>query len=136
MKKMSERAKQVIGEIAIVATLLGLMVVCLGVKLYYDYQTEQQETFDKIDRNNAVAILSEQRGMIYEIKYLSHSGVSQNILLRELKRLSSLSYSSNSYLKEVVLFPPNTSNVEDICEELISQIDDYIRAIEYGAKGE
>lgn len=149
---MSERVKEIIIPLAICVAIAG---VFLGAKSYIDYMDQKnfehmkeayeeslEESIDYVERITAFSTLTELKGMIREISFLSHKGVSQEILRKELENLCSLSYSSNEYLKEVVLVPPNTSDVEDICRDIVSQIDDHIHKIEieieveYGKKDE
>lgn len=84
----------------------------------------------------AIKQLSELRGMILEVEALSHEDIPNGILLNTLYDIVTPKHFTNPYLKDFVFVIPSTSNVRELCEEFISQIDDQIHTIEYGAKGE
>lgn len=98
--------------------------------------TELEEAFDSAKRSSAVDILNQRKGQIEEIHVLDYKGVPRDILREELQRLCLFDYFTNPYLKDIVLYEPETSDIGDICEEIISQIDDHIHRIKYGKKDE
>ena len=123
----------------------GIIVLCLalflGVKAIDNYNAQKIEDrltqiFDEVDQDMAINQLSEIRGMIIEVKALSHEDIPQGVLFDELDRIISSDYFTNKYLDNFVFDIPNTSDVGELCEEFISQIDDQIYIIKYGAKGE
>lgn len=125
--------------------ILGIIVLCLalflGVKAIDNYNAQKIEDrltqiFDEVDQDMAINQLSEIRGMIIEVKALSHEDIPQGVLFDELDRIISSDYFTNKYLDNFVFDIPNTSDVGELCEEFISQIDDQIYIIKYGAKGE
>lgn len=97
------------------------------------FHNQLVEVFDNVDRDMAVKQLSELKGMILEIKFLSYKNIPKDVLLYELNRnVFSLNHSSNQYLKDFTFVIPNTSDLREACEDFISQIDDQIHFIEYG----
>lgn len=125
--------------------ILGIIVLYLalffGVKAMNNYNAQKIEDrltqiFDEVDQDMAINQLSEIRGMIIEVKSLSHEDIPQGVLFDELDRIISSDYFTNKYLDNFVFDIPNTSDVGELCEEFISQIDDQIYIIKYGAKGE
>ena len=125
--------------------ILGIIVLCLalflGVKAIDNYNAQKIEDrltqiFDEVDQDMAINQLSEIIGMIIEVKALSHEDIPQGVLFDELDRIISSDYFTNKYLDNFVFDIPNTSDVGELCEEFISQIDDQIYIIKYGAKGE
>lgn len=136
--KTNKRTTLVVGIIVMAVLYLGLFV---GLKVIGDYNAQkivnQLETvFDEVDQDMAIKQLSELRGMILEVSALSHEDISQSVLLDELESITSSRHFTNKYLEDFAFDIPSTSNVRELCEEFISQIDDQIHTIEYGAKGE
>jgi len=128
-------------KVCIAVTVLYVVATIIGVKAlnyYNDKRIHEQytETSDSIDQDRAIKQLSELRGMILEVKALSHEDIPQSVLLDELKSITSSNHFTNKYLDDFAFDIPSTSNVGELCEEFISQIDDQIHTIEYGAKGE
>lgn len=137
--KMSKRSSVAVGLVAVVVILLALPAGLIAVGNYNAKKISDQlvETFDNYDRNMAIQELSELRGMILEIESLSHEDISQSILLDELEGIATHhQHFTNQYLKDFTFLILSTSNVEDLCEEFILQIDHQIHSIEYGAEGE
>ena len=127
------------------AIVIGLLAygVVLGLVLtaivrYNSNQTKQEleEVFDEVDKNMAIGQLRELRGMILEVESLSHEDIPQGLLLDELESITTSNHFTNKYLDDFVFDIPSTSNVGELCHEFISQIDDQIHTIKYGAKGE
>jgi hypothetical protein len=136
--KTNKRTTLVVRGIVIAILYLGLFI---SLKAIADYNaqkiTNQLETgFDQVDQDMAIKQLSELRGMILEVKALSHKDIPQGILLDELEGITSSKHFANKYLDDFAFNVPSTSNLGELCEELISQIDDQIHNIEYGTKGE
>ncbi len=136
--KMSKRSSIILGVIAIIVIYVGLFV---GIKVVIKHNSQKiynqiTEVFDNVDRDMAIKQLSELRGMILELESLKHEDISQNILLNELEEITAQKHFTNPYLKDFVFIIPSTSNVGELCEELISQIDNQIHTIEFDAKGE
>lgn len=100
--------------------------------------TNQLETvFDEVDQDMAIKQLIKFTGMILEVEALSsHNDIPQGVLLDALESITSSKHFTNEYLEDFAFDIPNTSNVGELCEKFISQIDDYIHTIEYGTKGE
>lgn len=137
--KTNKRTTLVVGIIVIAILYLGLFV---GLKAIGDYNaqkiTNRLETavFDEVNQNMAIKQLSELRGMILEVETLSHEDIPQGILLNALYDIATTKHFTNPYLKDFAFVIPSTSDVGELCEEFISQIDDQIHTIEYGVKGE
>ena len=128
-------------KVCMAVAVLYVVVAIIGVKALNYYNAKQiheqlTEVFDSVDQDMAIKQLSELRGMILEVKALSHEDIPQSVLLEELESITSSKHFTNKYLDDFAFNIPNTSNVGELCEEFISQIDDQIHTIEYGAKGE
>ena len=124
-------------KVCIAVAVLYVVAAIIGVKALNYYNAKQlTEVFDSVDQDIAIKQLSELRGMILEVKALSHEDIPQSVLLDELESITSSNHFTNKYLDDFAFDIPSTSNVGELCEEFISQIDDQIHTIEYGAKGE
>ena len=128
-------------KVCIAVAVLYVVAAIIGVKALNYYNAKQiheqlTEVFDSVDQDMAIKQLSELRGMILEVKALSHEDIPQGVLLDELESITSSNHFTNKYLDDFAFDIPSTSNVGELCEEFISQIDDQIHTIEYGAKGE
>ena len=128
-------------KVCIAVAVLYVVAAIIGVKALNYYNAKQiheqrTEVFDSVDQDMAIKQLSELRGMILEVKALSHEDIPQSVLLDELESITSSNHFTNKYLDDFAFDIPSTSNVGELCEEFISQIDDQIHTIEYGAKGE
>ena len=136
--KTNKRTTLVVGIIVMAVLYLGLFV---GLKVIGDYNAQKivnrlETVFDEVDQDMAIKQLSELRGMILEVEALSHEEIPQSVLLDELESITSSNHFTNKYLDDFAFDIPSTSNVGELCEEFISQIDDQIHAIEYGTRGE
>ena len=136
--KTNKRTTLVVGMVVIAVLYLGLFV---GLKAIGDYNAQQisdniARVFDEVDQDMAIRQLSELRGMILEVEALSHEDIPQGLLLDELESITTSKHFVNKYLTDFAFDIPNTSKVGELCDEFISQIDDQIHTIEYGAKGE
>lgn len=128
-------------KVCIAVAVLYVVAAIIGAKALNYYNAKQiheqlTEVFDSVDQDMAIKQLSELRGMILEVKALSHEDIPQGVLLDELESITSSNHFTNKYLDDFAFDIPSTSNVGELCEEFISQIDDQIHNIEYGAKGE
>ena len=128
-------------KVCIAVAVLYVVAAIIGVKALNYYNAKQiheqlTEVFDSVDQDMAIKQLSELRGMILEVKALSHEDIPQSVLLDVLESITSSNHFTNKYLDDFAFDIPSTSNVGELCEEFISQIDDQIHTIEYGAKGE
>ena len=135
--KTNKRTALVVGIVVNIVLCLAMIV---GIKVYADYVGQQTynrltASFDKIDQDMAIRELTELRGMILEVEDLSFKDIPQNVLLDELESITSSEHYTNKYLEDFTFKIPNTSNVQELCGELISQIDKQIDAIK-GAEGE
>ena len=128
-------------KVCIAVAVLYVVAAIIGVKALNYYNAKQiheqlTEVFDSVDQDMAIKQLSELRGMILEVKALSHEDIPQSVLLDELESITSSNHFTNKYLDDFAFDIPSTSNVGELCEEFVSQIDNQIHTIEYGAKGE
>ena len=128
-------------KVCMAVAVLYVVVAIIGVKALNYYNAKQiheqlTEVFDSVDQDMAIKQLSELRGMILEVKALSHEDIPQSVLLEELESITSSKHFTNKYLDDFAFNIPSTSNVGELCEEFISQIDDQIHTIACGAKGE
>jgi len=136
--KTNKRTTLVVGIVVIAVLYLGMFV---GLKAIGNYNAQKisdnlTRVFDEVDQDMAIKQLSELRGMILEVKSLSHKDIPQGVLLDELESITISKHFTNIYLDDFAFDIPSTSNVGELCDEFISQIDDQIHTIEYGAKGE
>ena len=121
----------------ILKLLLCIVVAFLTSMAFASYsQKKLEKAFDESDKNIAIEYLSERKGMILEVEFLSYRNIPNNVLLDELEVITSSSNYTNKYLDDFAFDILNTSDVGEICEKLILQIDDQIYTIKYGAKGE
>jgi len=112
----------IIGIVTLVV-VLGLMV---GTHIYNK----------EMDQNYAIKTLSELRGRVNEISYIDISLYAQTeemqeLLMNHLERISIYSGDmTNPYLRgfEITV---TTSSVQNICDEIISQIDNQIYKIRF-----
>ena len=133
---MKKRTSALIIALLVQGVSIGL-VVTIAVS-YNSNQTkkELERVFNEADQEIAIKQLSELRGRILEVKALSYEDIPKSVLLDELESITSSNYYTNEYWEDFAFDIPNTSNVGELCEEFISQIDNQIHTIEYGAKGE
>ena len=136
--KTNKRTTLVVDMAIIVMLCCGLIV---GFKIIRDYNAQKisdnlEKAFDEVDRKIAIKQLSELRGMILEVEILSHEDIPQGLLLNELERITASKHFTGKYLEDFAFDSSNSSTIGDICDEFISQIDDQIYTIEFGAKGE
>ncbi len=130
--KMNRRTTLVVVMIVIAIFYCGLFV---GLKAIGDYNAQKitnrlETVFDEVDQDIAIKQLSELRGMILEVEALSHYDIPQSVLLDALESITSSKHFTNKYLDDFAFEIPSTSNVGELCEEFISQIDDHIHNIE------
>ena len=99
------------------------------------------EVLDTAYKDTAVKTLSELRGRILEIEYLSsNDNIETSILQVELDDIiffiesPSTYWINNPYLADFEFIIQNTSTVGEFYEDLISQIDDQIHTIEQGVE--
>ena len=133
---MKKRTSALIIALLVQGVSIGL-VVTIAVS-YNSNQTkkELERVFNEADQEIAIKQLSELRGRILEVKALSYEDIPKSVLLDELESITSSNYYTNEYWEDFAFDIPNTSNVGELCEEFVSQIDNQIHTIEYGAKGE
>ena len=133
---MKKRIAALIIVLLVQGVSIGLVVTI--VVNYNSNQTkkELERVFNEADRGMAIKQLSELRGRILEVKALSYEDIPKSVLLDELESITSSNYYTNEYWEDFAFDIPNTSNVGELCEEFVSQIDNQIHTIEFGAKGE
>ncbi len=118
----------------IVSLLIGIVVSCILTTAYCKYDSIQmQKKFDELDKSTAIQQLSELRGRVVEIEELSNN-VPQEELEDALESISSTKLSNEMYLFS--LEASKSSEIGEICEDYISQIDKTIKVIKYGIKSE
>lgn len=130
-------------KMKVVALVVVFAVHCLVLSLAFQVMSNRNsqriqaqliEAFDNVDQNMAITQLIELRGRILEVQSLSFENLPQDILLDELEGITAPNDFSNPYLEDFTFIIHDTSNLEKICDELISQIDDQIHTIKYGQK--
>lgn len=122
--------------------VLILLSAVLFVTLYTHKNSETEAeklsadvsvVLDETNKDTAVKHLSVLRGRLVEIQILSHYDI-QNALMHEINAIATYQDIANPYLKDFKFVVPNSSNIGEICEELISQIDDQVSIIRFGEK--
>lgn len=135
--KVNKRASKELVFAVVLVVFFGGALLVLNVIFSHDsgtYYERAMETYNIIDQNTAITQLSERRGRILEVQSLCFKDIPQDILWDELKGITSPMDLTNPYLKDFTFEISDTSNLEEICDELISQIDNQIHTIEYGGK--
>lgn len=140
---MKKGQNKVIFLSAMFINFLILLSAVLFVTLYTHKNSETEAAeklsadvsvvLDETNKDTAVKHLSVLRGRLVEIQILSHYDI-QNALMNEINTISSYQDFANPYLKDFKFVVPNSSNIGEICEELISQIDDQVSIIRFGEK--
>lgn len=133
---MKKRTAILVIALLIYGVTLGLVITAVVSYNSNKQKKELEKIFDDADQDMAIEHLIELRGRILEVKDLSNKDIPQSVLLDALESITSSNDFTNKYLDDFAFDIPNTSNVGELCEELISQINNQIRTIEYGAKGE
>ena len=115
--------------------LVYLIVIVIGsitVSLFCAKKTQQEtlDAFDRADKNVSIQQLYELRGKIMEIQDLSNS-IPQEELENAVESISSTKLYNETYLDDFSLEAPESSELGEICEEYISQIDAKIDSIRY-----
>lgn len=122
----------------IVGSLVIILIYACFIAYSFHFASERnaemnyqhiEEIFDDVDRESAILVLSELRGRILEIESLSHNDIAQTVMLNELENLTAHPHYTNPYVEDFTFNIPSTSNVGELCEELISQIDDQLNVI-------
>lgn len=95
-------------------------------------------SFDRIDQEMAIENLMVLKGRIVEVKHLAYNpDISESVLLEALESITSSKTATNKYLDDFAFASPSTSSdVGELCEEFISQIDNQISTIKLSAKSE
>lgn len=128
-----------------VASKLFLLVIVLAMTLgplflsynYYlnkkfdeKFSAQIQEIVGNTYQQQAIMDLCEIRGRVNQLKKLYSSNVNENTLMNEIKYISSFQNSNNPYLKDFTI-TFTSSNVGEICEEILAQINmqiDFIKS--------
>lgn len=121
-----------------VVCILGLnffSVAYLSNKLDEKFSSQIEEVMGNTYQQQAVMDLCDARGRVEQIQKLySASQVSENILINELRYISSFKDLNNPYLKDFAI-TISSSNVGEVCEEIISQINAQIDSIKLSNRG-
>lgn len=134
MKKIKRALKP--GSFALSIFLWVFITFTLTITLCYCSSHETEKAIDNSNRTKAVEELRELQGMLLEVEHLSYKNIPQKVLLDELESITSTKDFENPYLKDFTFDIPNTSDIGELCEELISQIDSQVHVIEHGTKGD
>lgn len=118
-----------------VGLIIGIIVGNTAISNYRCRReiTEMHEDIDELNRNFAIMELSELRGRVKEIEYISlgltgSNNQMQEELISELESLKSYDLYFRDFEISINL-PITPSNIGDICENIISQIDNEIHTI-------
>ena len=133
--------KDIIGGLIVIAIMIVVVVCCISFMGPDNLESQVTEALDTAHKDTAVKTLSELRGRILEIEYLSsNDNIETSILQDELDDIifsiesPSTYWINNPYLADFEFIIRDTSTVGEFCEELISQIDDQIHTIEQGVE--
>lgn len=117
-----------------------LLVLVIGLILVFDqtldekFDTQVQEIVGNVYQQQAIMDLCEVKGRVDQVKKLYPSKVNEDILMNELKYISSFQDSNNPYLKDFKI-TITSSNVGEVCEEVLSQIKAQIDFIKLATEG-
>ncbi|MGN1269924.1 MAG: hypothetical protein ACI4UU_03545 [Clostridia bacterium] len=112
---------------------MGLTLLLVS-RLIEDSKAKMQEIFMESSQEHAIMELYEIRGRVEQISTFDiFTNISDSTLMSELKRISSFQNSINPFLKDFSI-TVTSSEVRDVCEEIIQQIDDQINTIKFGAE--
>lgn len=132
--KLNKRTMVVV--IAIVVASLTAQI--LTIKILKNYRAQQFDAeMDQLDRYIAAEYLSQIKGRLLEVQDLyNEQEISEDVLQERLKNITSLDVSTK-YLENFQLtIPDTTSNIGEIFEELIAQIENQIHNVEEGKYSE
>lgn len=132
--KLNKRTMVVV--IAIVVASLTAQI--LTIKILKNYRAQQFDAeMDQLDRYIAAEYLSQIKGRLLEVQDLyNEQEISEDVLQERLKNIISLGVSTK-YLENFQLtIPDTTSNIGEIFEELIAQIENQIHNVEEGKYSE
>ena len=132
--KLNKRTMVVV--IAIVVASLTAQI--LTIKILKNYRAQQFDSeMDQLDRYIAAEYLSQIKGRLLEVQDLyNEQEISEDVLQERLKNITSLDVSPK-YLENFQLtIPDTTSNIGEIFEELIAQIENQIHNVEEGKYSE
>lgn len=132
--KLNKRTMVVV--IAIVVASLTAQI--LTIKILKNYRAQQFDAeMDQLDSYIAAEYLSQIKGRLLEVQDLyNEQEISEDVLQERLKNITSLDVSTK-YLENFQLtIPDTTSNIGEIFEELIAQIENQIHNVEEGKYSE
>lgn len=129
----------------ILCYVLALSIVFALAAITSKHMTDKhmqnvQESLDEADRDIAINKLYQLRGRISEINLLSfYLEMPKEVLLERLDDIVTdqnfhVSVVPNQYLADFTFVTPDSSSVGELCDILISQIDNYIYTIKYVEK--
>lgn len=112
----------------IITIFLALFVTITtnSILLHFEGQKASariSQFLDEVDRKMAVEKLSELRGRLIEVKELLHTDVPKYIIEDQIYDIVDFPLYDNPYLNEFQFTIIGTSGTEEICNDLISQID-------------
>lgn len=132
--KLNKRTMVVVIAI-VVASLTAHILTTKMLKNYIAQQFDAE--MDQLDRYIAAEYLSQIEGRLLEVQDLyNEQEISEDVLQERLKNIISLGVSTK-YLENFQLtIPDTTSNIGEIFEELIAQIENQIHNVEEGKYSE
>lgn len=127
--------------ISVVVTAIYVFLLVIGVKGTYrilQVTSQLKEAFDEENRVTAIMELSELRGRVKEVEEIYNSSACntdkiRSELWKEIEDITCFEGNTNPYLEEFKI-SFNSSMMDDICEKIISQIDEQIHIIRYGTE--
>lgn len=125
--------KRTVAFFLVMVLFMGLTLLLVS-RLIEDSKAKMQEIFMESSQEHAIMELYEIRGRVEQISTFDiFTNISDSTLMSELKRISSFQNSINPFLKDFSI-TVTSSEVRDVCEEIIQQIDDQINTIKFGAE--
>lgn len=122
-----------IAQLLVVGVIIGLFQF-FNQKLDEKFDTQVQEIVGNVYQQQAIMDLCEVKGRVDQVKKLYPSKVNEDTLMNELKYISSFQDSNNPYLKDFKI-TITSSNVGEVCEEVLSQIKAQIDFIKLSTEG-
>lgn len=105
-------------------------------KLGEIFSTQVEDVIKETAREEALMELSQLRGRVEQlIRFYTSGKVSDSTISYELNYISFYQNSANPYTQDFAI-TITASDIGEVCEEILSQIDDQIYKIRFGTQGE
>lgn len=108
--------------LAMIVGILFLFYSFVDKAIDEKFNSQIEEVMGNTYKQQAIMDLCEIRGRVNQIKRLYPSKANENTLMNELKYISSYQNSNNPYLRNFSI-TITSSDVGEVCEEILSQIN-------------